>query len=335
VTVRSKRKKLTHYPEMPGLDKVPDSDKSSGDSAIKQYSEVTMPAQVAVFCLQRYRILLATCLTLLIVSPAVAVSSSRGEQDSSALQRSGASQVAILLVQADMDCTFRLDDQPGVSLKAFDPTKVQTGLGEHLLTAVSLDGQDHWTQVVQLAQPGQKVVLIELLNVKAARQSAKREAAQSQPPQQTGSNEQKAAEATEATNEQAAQQDAVKPMRRSPASVPVSQPGGVRRFAVLHAATHASSGLIIIANGMIKFSPSDGDNNSAFEFPVGKVKEVQNSWADGTDAFHIRFQNGKSYRFIPCKPSDSGYSGGWPYKDVIPGDGAQMAADIRAALANP
>jgi hypothetical protein len=295
-----------------------------------------MPAQSEVFSPNRDRAIRVACLALLTVNPDVAISSSCAKQDTSTSQRSGATPVAILLVQADMDCTFRLDDQPGIALKANDPTKIQASLGEHLLNAASLDGRDHWKQVIRLAQPEQKVVLIDLLNLQMARQKAEQQASQSQRPQPTVSTEKKPAEAMKSTSEQVAtQQDAAKHAYSSPASTPVSQPSGVRRFPVIHNATHAHGGIIIIANGVIRFSPYDGNNSDAFEFPVGEVKEVDISFLDGTDGFHIRLKNGKNYRFIPCKPSDSGPSIGCSYKDVIPRDGEQMATEIRAALANP
>jgi cell division protein FtsN len=320
---------------LPSLDKVPVGSKSSGDSGMKQYLEVTMPAQSTVFSSHRYRIVLIAWLVLLIVNPVVAGSITRARQDASTSQQSSASPVAILLVQADMDCTFRLDDQPGMALKANEPTKVQTGLGEHLLNAVSLDGRDHWKLVVELAQPMQKVVLIDLLNVQMARLKTGQEAPQSQRPQQAVSNEQKPAEPSKGTSKQAPQQDAAKHPPSSPAGAPVTQPSGVKHFSVLHTATHAHGGSIIIADRGIKFAPYDGDKSDAFGFPVGQVKEVGNSWLDGTDGFHIRLQNGKNYRFIPCKPSGSGSSVDCSYKDVIPGDGEQMADEIRAALASP
>jgi hypothetical protein len=292
-----------------------------------------MPAQSAVLSSRRCRIVLAAWLVLLTANPAMAVSKARAEQEASAPQRSGGSPVAILLVQADMDCTFRLDDQPGMALKANEPTRVQAGLGEHLLNAASLDGRDHWKQVVELVQPVQKVVLIDLLNARMARQRAEPEAAQS-PPRQTASSEQKPAEAAKSTSEQPAQQqDAAKHPPSLPASAPAPEPSGVTRFSVLHNAAHAHGGFIVIANGVIKFSSYDGDNSDAFEFPVGQVKEVNTGWLDGTDGFHIRLRNGKNYRFIPCKPPGSGSSAGCSYKDAIPGYGEQMAAEIRAALA--
>jgi hypothetical protein len=309
------------------------------------------PAQSAVFSSHRYGAVLIAWLALLTINPAMAVSNTRAKQEGSAPQRSGGSLVATLLVQADMDCTFRLDDQPGMALKANEPTRVQVGLGEHLLNAVSLDGRDHWKQVVELAQPVQKVVLIDLVDVRMARQRTEPEAVQSPPrqtavsepkpattvqsppPQQTAASEPKPAEPTKGTSERPAQQDAAQTVPSSPASVPIPEPSGGARFSVLHTAGHTHSGFIVIANGVIKFSSYDGDRKDGFEFPIGQVKEVNTGWLDGTDGFHIRLQNGKNYRFIPCKPPDSGSSAGCSYKNAIPNGGEQMAAEIRAALA--
>jgi hypothetical protein len=81
-----------------------------------------------------------------------------------------------LLIQTDSDCVITLDDQPGQPMQRNETRKIVAPLGEHLLTAVSPDGKDHWKTVVNLDKPVQKVVLIELLTIRAARESAEREA---------------------------------------------------------------------------------------------------------------------------------------------------------------
>jgi hypothetical protein len=87
---------------------------------------------------------------------------------------------ATLLIQTDADCTVSLDDQPGQPMQRNETRKIVAPLGEHLLTALSADGKDHWKTVVNLDKPVQKVVLIELLKIKTARENAEHEAEQLQ-----------------------------------------------------------------------------------------------------------------------------------------------------------
>jgi hypothetical protein len=87
---------------------------------------------------------------------------------------------ATLLIQTDSDCMITLDDQPGQAMQLNETKKIAVPLGEHLLSAVSTDGKDHWKTVVALDKPVQKVVLIELLKVRAARESSEHEARQLQ-----------------------------------------------------------------------------------------------------------------------------------------------------------
>ncbi len=87
---------------------------------------------------------------------------------------------ATLLVQTDTDCMVVIDDQPGQPMLRAETKKITAPLGEHLLAAVSTDGKDQWKTVVNLDKPVQKVVLIELLKIRAARESAEREAEQLQ-----------------------------------------------------------------------------------------------------------------------------------------------------------
>ncbi|MFL6313470.1 MAG: hypothetical protein ACJ71W_15325 [Terriglobales bacterium] len=87
---------------------------------------------------------------------------------------------ATLLIQTDSDCMITLDDQPAQVMQLNETKKIAMSLGEHLLGAVSTDGKDHWKTVVALDKPVQKVVLIELLKVRAARESSEHEARQLQ-----------------------------------------------------------------------------------------------------------------------------------------------------------
>jgi len=85
-----------------------------------------------------------------------------------------------LLIQTDSDCVLTLDDQPAQPMQRTETKKITAPLGEHLLTAVTPDGKDHWKTVVNLDKPVQKVVLIELLTIRAARESTERDAGQLQ-----------------------------------------------------------------------------------------------------------------------------------------------------------
>jgi len=87
---------------------------------------------------------------------------------------------ATMLVQSDLDCTFAIDDQPKQPLKAGDTVRISATSGQHLVTAVSADGKDRWKTVVDVDKPAQKVVLIELVKVRAARQAAERQVLQLQ-----------------------------------------------------------------------------------------------------------------------------------------------------------
>jgi len=81
-----------------------------------------------------------------------------------------------ILLSSDVDCTVTLDDMPSERLTAGTIRKVRTTLGDHLITAATMDGQDSWKTVLQVEKPVQKVVVIELLKVKTARESAEAEA---------------------------------------------------------------------------------------------------------------------------------------------------------------
>jgi hypothetical protein len=110
-----------------------------------------------------------------------------------------------MLVESDLDCTFAIDDQPKQSLKAGDTVRISATLGQHLVTAVSADGKDHWKTVVDVDKPAQKVVLIELVKVRAERQAAERQVAQLK--QEIAAKEQQAKEVKEKTQALAEQQN--------------------------------------------------------------------------------------------------------------------------------
>ena len=119
---------------------------------------------------------------------------------------------ATILLQSDLDCTFAIDDQSKQPLKAGETTRVSVSLGEHLVTAVSLDGKDHWKTVVNLESPVQKVVLVELVKLRAARQAAERQVIQLR--QEIAAKEQQAREVKQKTEALAEQQKAVKKQRQ-------------------------------------------------------------------------------------------------------------------------
>jgi hypothetical protein len=101
-----------------------------------------------------------------------------------------------VLLSSDMDCSVRIDQGEAQSVSASKPTVLKVTLGEHLLTATSVDGKDVWRQVVNLDQPVQKVVLIALTPIQQARE--KSEAAEAEVERQRA---QKAAEEAQAAEQ--------------------------------------------------------------------------------------------------------------------------------------
>lgn len=88
---------------------------------------------------------------------------------------------ASLLIETDLDCTLKLDGERVGTFKAGEPRKVKTILGQHILEAVSLDGQYCWRHNLSLDKVGQVIVQPELLAQKQAAitaESSRREAAQ-------------------------------------------------------------------------------------------------------------------------------------------------------------
>jgi hypothetical protein len=76
---------------------------------------------------------------------------------------------ATLLVTTDMDCDWKLDGVSQGRLKAGDAKTVPVSLGEHLVQAVSADGQDSWKALATVSQSMQKAIEIPLLSVRQAR----------------------------------------------------------------------------------------------------------------------------------------------------------------------
>ena len=116
-------------------------------------------------------------LILLLVSSASAFTL-LAQQPASATNTSAPQATPTLLIQTDLDCTFTVDDGASVALLADVIKKMPIAFGEHLITAVTADRKDQWKTVVNADKPVQKVVVIELQKVRAAREKGEREAAQ-------------------------------------------------------------------------------------------------------------------------------------------------------------
>ena len=116
-------------------------------------------------------------LILLLVSSASAFTL-LAQQPAPATNTSAPQPTPTLLIQTDLDCTFTVDDGASVALLADVIKKMPIALGEHLITAVTADRKDQWKTVVNADKPVQKVVVIELQKVRAAREKGEREAAQ-------------------------------------------------------------------------------------------------------------------------------------------------------------
>jgi regulator of replication initiation timing len=203
-----------------------------------------------------------------------------------------------MLVQSDLDCTFAIDEQPKQPLKAGDTVRIPTALGQHLITAVSADGKDHWKTVVDVDKPVQKVVLIELVKVRAARQAAERQVSQLQ--QEIGAKEQQAQEVKQKTQALEQQQAAVAAEQKrikdqiealqkqahqegtaSGASLgtnlgeaPHTPDSGTElhstHFRICLVRPHC--GTLEIAAGLLKFQDDSGFARLAFSFPLNQVK---------------------------------------------------------------
>jgi len=75
----------------------------------------------------------------------------------------------ILLVATDLDCDWTLDGISQGRLKAREVKAVQVPSGDHIVQAVSIDGQDTFQTVVSVGQT-QKAIQILLSNVRQARE---------------------------------------------------------------------------------------------------------------------------------------------------------------------
>jgi hypothetical protein len=85
---------------------------------------------------------------------------------------------ANLLVTTDTDCDWKFDGRPRGRLRANESAKLETGFGQHLLEANTVDGKDEVRGVVELHKPEQQVAPIFLEPVRQARldQEARQEA---------------------------------------------------------------------------------------------------------------------------------------------------------------
>jgi PDZ domain len=74
---------------------------------------------------------------------------------------------AVLLIDADMNCTVTIDGKSTYKIKANSPSEITLAVGEHLLKAVSEDNRRKLEQVVKAAA-GQTVVPLKLLTAAAS-----------------------------------------------------------------------------------------------------------------------------------------------------------------------
>jgi len=116
-----------------------------------------------------------------------------------------------ILLRSDTDCNVTFDDGARQALLDGETRKVRTTLGEHLITAVSADGRDHWKTVVQIEKPIQKVVLIELLKVRAQRENGEAEATRLQ--EEIAAKEEQAQKIRESRQQLAAKQETMRRRR--------------------------------------------------------------------------------------------------------------------------
>jgi hypothetical protein len=90
---------------------------------------------------------------------------------------------ATLLVKCDIEAVVTLDGEPlrksgeqAVPLSANEVVKKSVPLGEHVIEAATVDGRDKWKEVLAVEKTGQKVVLIELDALRAAREAKEAQA---------------------------------------------------------------------------------------------------------------------------------------------------------------
>jgi len=75
-----------------------------------------------------------------------------------------------LIIATDLACSVKVDDSDARELSPDEPLIVRVALGDHVLTAISRDGQDKWQTIVQVDKPRSKAILIPLLSVKQIRE---------------------------------------------------------------------------------------------------------------------------------------------------------------------
>ncbi len=78
---------------------------------------------------------------------------------------------APVLVGSDSDCDLTIDKGGPEKLAKGGSITLRLPMGEHLIEATSVDGQDRWLKVIEIDKPTSKVVLIELEKVRAAREN--------------------------------------------------------------------------------------------------------------------------------------------------------------------
>ena len=88
---------------------------------------------------------------------------------------------ATLLVSCDVACAWKLDGEPKGRIEADDVVKIKVDLGEHLLSAATVDGLDRAQHTAVLKSAGQSVVRLALQPAREARLKREQEqAAQAQ-----------------------------------------------------------------------------------------------------------------------------------------------------------
>ena len=79
-----------------------------------------------------------------------------------------------LTIGTDLDCSIKVDDSAPRELSTDEPFTIKVSRGEHLLSAISTDGKDRWSKVVDVEKPGKKVVLVNLAAIKQQREETER-----------------------------------------------------------------------------------------------------------------------------------------------------------------
>ena len=68
---------------------------------------------------------------------------------------------ATLIVKSEYACTFKVDFEDVANLQAGQGKKIKISAGEHLLEAVSHDGENSWDMEITIAENSQKVIKIQ------------------------------------------------------------------------------------------------------------------------------------------------------------------------------